>query len=353
MRHNSKFQIGAAVLSLVLTGAVVGGVAAQNQPILSYGILSMNTWTLGNGCSWVNYGADIYDPNYAGHITKAPTTSNFGLNGYLPNDSQGLKLSSSSKNGSFTLETTTGYKSCYVWAGGWKNDAVKLSVNGQSLDVASNSLIGDFDSNVYYDKYAFNFEQSTTEWNFEATKRLVIGAIAWYNEPLTSYMVEEDGPVAPVSSETTEPSEPEVPVEPQGPQKSILTFEKACGGSGVSNDDVNWTIASDAAESSYDSTKGIHYGTNKAAVTYIRLSTSDIKGVITKVKINASTATGVVATVDVTVGGKQYGGEAQSLTANATEYTFIGESKGNIIVTITKPISAVKALYCKSIEVTC
>ncbi len=132
---------------------------------------------------------------------------------------------------------------------------------------------------------------------------------------------------------------------------STLTFTAACSGSGTADDGVSWTVGSDGTESTFDSSKGIHYGTGSAAVQYITLSTSGISGTITKVVVNASTASGVSATVSVTVGGSAFGGDAQSLSATATDYTFDGSASGEIVVTITKPSSASKALYCKSVAV--
>lgn len=133
---------------------------------------------------------------------------------------------------------------------------------------------------------------------------------------------------------------------------STLTFTAACGGSGTADDGVKWTVASDGTESTYDNTKGIHYGTTNAEVTYITLSTSDISGTITKVVVNASVASGVTATVDVAVGGSAFGGDAQSLTTSASNYTFNGSASGEIVVTVTKPSKATKAIYVKSIAVT-
>ena len=133
---------------------------------------------------------------------------------------------------------------------------------------------------------------------------------------------------------------------------STLTFTKACGGSGTANDGVVWTVTSDAAESSFDNSKGIHYGTNSVQVSHITLTTSDITGTITSIIVNASTASGVTASVDVTVGGSAFGGNAQSLTASAADYTFTGSASGEIIVKVQKPSKATKALYVKSIVVT-
>lgn len=136
------------------------------------------------------------------------------------------------------------------------------------------------------------------------------------------------------------------------PQTSTLTFTAKCNGSGTADDGVVWTVTSDGTESTFDSTKGIHYGTNSAQVQYIKLSTSDIPGTITQVVVNASTASGVSATASVTVGGADFGEDAQSLSSTASNYTFTGSAQGEIIVTVTKPSKATKALYVKSIAVT-
>ncbi len=133
---------------------------------------------------------------------------------------------------------------------------------------------------------------------------------------------------------------------------SALTFTAACGGSGTADNGASWTVTSDGTESSHDSSKGIHYGTGSAEVTYIQLSTSDISGTITKVVVNASTASGVTATVSVNVGDAAFGGDAQSLTTSAANYTFNGSASGEIVVRVAKPSKAVKALYVKSVTVT-
>ena len=142
------------------------------------------------------------------------------------------------------------------------------------------------------------------------------------------------------------------PVSNETPKTSTLTFEAKCSGSGTASDGAKWTVTSDGSESTFDSTKGIHYGTGSAAVTYIKLTTSDIPGTISKVVVNASTASGVTATASVTVGGSAFGGDAQAISQTATDYTFNGSASGEIVVTVTKPSSATKALYVKSVVVT-
>lgn len=146
---------------------------------------------------------------------------------------------------------------------------------------------------------------------------------------------------------------------PGSSSTSDLTFTAACGGSGTADDGKTWTVTSDGTESSFDSQngKGIHYGTNSAAVQYIKLTSNDFtSGKITKVEVNASTASGVKATVSVKVGGTAFGGEAQTLTSSAVPdnpYTFEGNVDADSVeVLITKPSSATKAIYCKSVVVT-
>ena len=134
---------------------------------------------------------------------------------------------------------------------------------------------------------------------------------------------------------------------------SNLTFTAACGGSGTADDGKTWTITSDAAESNFDSTKGIHYGTGSAAVEYIQLvSNSFTTGTITQVVVNASGASGVSGSVSVTVGGNAFD-EVKSFNSTASDKTFTGSaSAGQIVVRIYKASAAVKAIYCKSVRVT-
>lgn len=131
---------------------------------------------------------------------------------------------------------------------------------------------------------------------------------------------------------------------------STLTFTAKCNGSGTADDGTSWTVTSDGLESNFDSNRGIHYGTNSASVEYIKLTTSDISGTITKIVVNASAASD--ATVSVKVDEAAFGGDPQSLSSSANDYTFNGSASGSIEVTVTKPSSAKKALYVKSVTVT-
>ena len=52
---------------------------------------------------------------------------------------------------------------------------------------------------------------------------------------------------------------------------STLNFTAKCYGSGTADDGVTWKVTSDASESTYENTRGIHYGTGSAEVKYIKL----------------------------------------------------------------------------------
>lgn len=135
-----------------------------------------------------------------------------------------------------------------------------------------------------------------------------------------------------------------------GQSQSSLVFTAKCGGVGTADDGASWVVSSDAEESNFDSTKGVHFGTGKLPVSYLELSTSDIEGTITKIVVNASGASGTSALLGVTVGGVDFG-STQSLTSTATEYSFEGSASGEIKVRLSQA-SATKALYVKSIVVT-
>ena len=130
---------------------------------------------------------------------------------------------------------------------------------------------------------------------------------------------------------------------------STLNFTSSCGGSGTADDGVTWTVKSDASESAFDNVRGIHYGTGKVAVSYLTLTTSGIKGTITKIVVNASGASGTSGKLNVKVGGSAFGSQ-KSLRSTATNYTFEGSASGTIEVKLSQS-SAKIALYVKSITV--
>lgn len=135
--------------------------------------------------------------------------------------------------------------------------------------------------------------------------------------------------------------------------KSSLIFTAKCNGSGTADDGAKWIVTSDGTETTYDGTKGIHYGTSSAAVGWVQLSTSDIRGTIKKVVVNASGASGTSAAISVKVGTTDFiinNQTSSPIISTAADFEFIGSANGKIVVYISQT-SAKKAIYCKSIVV--
>ncbi len=131
---------------------------------------------------------------------------------------------------------------------------------------------------------------------------------------------------------------------------STLTFEGKSNGSGTADDNVTWTISSDAKESTFDKTRGIHYGTSKEQVSYLSLSASAITGRITQIVVNAAGASKTTAQLEVTVGGTAFGSPT-TIQSASNAYSFNGSAQGEIIVKLSQAKTN-KALYVKSIAVT-
>ena len=130
---------------------------------------------------------------------------------------------------------------------------------------------------------------------------------------------------------------------------STLNFTVRCNGSGIADDGTVWKITSDAEESTFDNSKGIHYGTGKVAVSYLTLTTSGINGTISKIVVNASGASGTSGKLSVKVGGSSFDTQ-KSLSSITSAYTFEGSGSGAIEVKLSQS-SAKRALYVKSITV--
>lgn len=131
-----------------------------------------------------------------------------------------------------------------------------------------------------------------------------------------------------------------------------LTFTKACDGKGTDDAGNLWTIASDAKETNFESDKGIHYGSNKKAVSYITATCSAYSSkLIKKIVVNCSAKLAGNPKVSITVGGSAFGTE-QPITETNAAYTFedTADRSGEIVVKVFKDKTQ-KALYLLSIEV--
>ena len=137
---------------------------------------------------------------------------------------------------------------------------------------------------------------------------------------------------------------------------ATLSFTGKCGGTGTDSEGNSWTISSDATESTYSSTQGIHYGTNDVSVDHVNISTTAITSTVSQVVVEASRGSNSVS-LSVSVGGTDFkcgGNTSVAITTTNTSYTFTGSASGTILVHLYKPGGSAtkKAIYCKSVSVT-
>ena len=118
---------------------------------------------------------------------------------------------------------------------------------------------------------------------------------------------------------------------------------------------VNWTLTGiGSTKFNYDSQygRGQQFGQGSEPFASLSLSTNEIPGTISSITVNTSGASNVVATFRVKVGDTYFtcnDVDSINLTSNATEYTFVGSSEGEI--TFEWEQTSSKALYLRSITV--
>ena len=321
--------------------------------------------TGGTATYFADYGNDIYyhvsGTNFGDNVNYSWSSSNTSI--LSVDDDDGASCGYYIENGasgtarlSCTISGTNGSLTVYIDVTITAVTVTSVSWSAPTIDAYSGATLSTTGWNVKYSTNSGKTDQVADNYKIFLNGVEIASNHTW--------VAEDDGhllkvQVGGVDSSTTTVKVTQtihsvnVPV-PGETLTSDLTFTAACGGSGTADDGAEWDVTSDGSESNYDSTKGIHYGTSGAAVQYIKLTSSDFtRGKITKVVVNASTASGVSATVGVKIGGSQFGGDPQSLSTTASNYTFTGNVDADEIeVEITKPSSATKAIYCKSIEVT-
>lgn len=111
----------------------------------------------------------------------------------------------------------------------------------------------------------------------------------------------------------------------------------------------NWSITSDSQG------RGIQFGSSRHVFGTLKLSTTDIPGKITKITINTCGASKATVNLTASVGGEAFKcGTATSVgieasTTATSDYTFIGEGEGEILLTWTQTTE--KAIYIKSFTI--
>lgn len=203
MKSNSKFQIGAAVLSLVLTGVVVSGVAAHNGSALGYSVWA-NQYT-SYSCGSIHFGMD--DDSLVGNwsnsgSTWAPQVSeplqvvNFATIGSVAyQENCAVKFNTSSiKDSTLTITFNYNILQCTVYAAAWKDSTAQLKVNTISQDIdGCDTLSGSSGDTVTYKPYIYVLPTETNILALQAlNERVAIGDIAMR---ITTPIVPEEPPV--------------------------------------------------------------------------------------------------------------------------------------------------------------
>ena len=119
--------------------------------------------------------------------------------------------------------------------------------------------------------------------------------------------------------------------------------------------EVDWILNMNGGTiSSFDNTKGMHFGTNNNTCNSVSISTSGISGTITDVTVEASRGSQLVGGLSISVGETDfYNGESttNALTTSNETYSYTGSASGDIDILWTKT-SGKGAYYIKSITVT-
>ena len=143
-----------------------------------------------------------------------------------------------------------------------------------------------------------------------------------------------------------------VPIAAQKTEIYEYAFQKAewqRPGTVVLNE-ISWEAqSSNTATWSGGSPIGQQIGTGNNPARDLSITTSDFHKTIEKIIVTTNGATGIDASLEVSVGGNQFG-EKQDLSATSTAFSFSGSAKGTIVLKWTQPKSS-KAIYLKYISV--
>ncbi|MBM6993934.1 MAG: hypothetical protein I3J02_11845 [Prevotella sp.] len=111
---------------------------------------------------------------------------------------------------------------------------------------------------------------------------------------------------------------------------------------------INWTLTTDAGYFGYSSVKGQQIGSGNNPGKTIVLSTTDIKGTISRIDVTTSGASSIVGELNITVGGNSFG-NAYTLTSTSTLVSFTGSGTGEIKLNYSQTSS--KAIYIQAIKI--
>lgn len=133
---------------------------------------------------------------------------------------------------------------------------------------------------------------------------------------------------------------------------ATLLFKEKCNGKGTDDKNGAWIITSDGNESSFDKSRGVHFGSRSSSCSYLNVATSSYSSYeIQKIVVEASGNVTNDPTISCTVGGSAFG-KSYGITASNASYTFEGNAKGDIFISIKRTESINKPLYVLKVMVT-
>lgn len=118
---------------------------------------------------------------------------------------------------------------------------------------------------------------------------------------------------------------------------------------------LNWTLHTDGPRASHPNVGGIQYGKSTEEISYLSISTSDIRGIITSVKVEAMCAKDASGLLEVKVGdvGFECGGKTEiNLSNDYITYDFQGAETGQLLIHLFYKEKKKAALYLHNVTIT-
>ena len=312
-------------------------------------------YTSGTAVRWYAKGTMVFDSSI-GNITNITLTfgSSDGSNSITANPGTftSPSWSGSATKVTFTQGGTSGNRriagvSVTYSSGGQQKDDIDLSCDNLTLDVLDSSetlnISATSGGSPVTDQLSYSYGIDNTNVATVSNSGVVSPVAPGSAELTISFAGNDDYNSASKTISVT--------VTNNTLDESNLVFAAKCNGSGLADNNVKWAVTSNGAESTFEAAYGIHYGTNNANVTYVQLSTSDIKGSVKKVIVNTRDAQ-ATATISVMVGTTSFTCAGSSTATNSSaDYVFSGDSEGSVTVRVDRGSSMSKAIYVKSIIV--
>lgn len=289
----------------------------------------------------------LNDLNQDGEILLVTSTGKHNLNGLNPNPATFYVIENRQQSGWDTYLPGHGMLLTKIQysAAKWEENTVNNTKNAMGVDlIEADGKAPTYNENNYENGYFGKAKDAFPAGATSYTKisGYPIRSIAEKNKVVTFQFMDSDSG-----------SGDDNPSEQSGCDEYDYTFEQKIDyDNAVELDAYTWSVsASDESYIGYMNDKGVQFGSSKKPATEVHLLTSDASDcVVNTITVNASIASKGNGKLSVQIGGTALGA-AQSLTINATDYTFhnTADLKGDVDIILT---NTQKAMYIKTINIT-